>query len=142
MITGVPFSIIGLLLPAGHVAVGGLLIPFWLIGIILFVVPTAAAASYIGPVMAAVQTMVTEPMRAMTTAIFLFVTNLIGLGLGPLIVGWVSDMLKSEFGAESLRISLLLFVFVNVWSAFHFWLAARHVREDLAKTSADPAVFS
>jgi MFS family permease len=137
MLFGVPFSVIGLLIPAGVITIGDTTIPNWLIVLIVFLVPTAAGAAYIGPVMAAIQTMVAEPMRALTTAIFLFVTNLIGLGAGPAIVGWVSDLLKAQFGPESLRISLLIFVIVNVWAALHFWLASRHVRDDLKHIAED-----
>jgi hypothetical protein len=131
MIVGVPFSVLGLLLPSGETAFVGMAVPNWVWVLIVFVVPTAAGATYVGPVMAAIQSMVAEPMRAMTTAIFLFVTNLIGLGAGPAVVGWVSDLLRGSFGEESLRMSLLIFVIVNVWAAFHFWRASHHVVEDL-----------
>ena len=49
-------------------------------------------------------------MRAMASAILLFVINLIGLGLGPQGVGILSDLLAATSGSESLRYALLIVV--------------------------------
>jgi MFS family permease len=127
MLLGIPFSIIAMLLPAGHV--GG--VPTYLVVVALFAVPTAAAAVYIGPVLAGIQGMVPEPMRATSIAIFLFVTNLVGLGAAPAVIGLISDLLQSSLGAESLRWALLVPVLTTAWSAAHFWMAGRRLPEDL-----------
>ena len=42
-------------------------------------------------------------MRATASASFLLINNLIGLGVGPLLIGSLSDALKESYGAESLR---------------------------------------
>ena len=42
-------------------------------------------------------------MRSTASASFLFINNLIGLGLGPLLIGSISDALKRRYGAEALR---------------------------------------
>jgi hypothetical protein len=55
------------------------------------------------------------------------------LGLGPLIVGLLSDLLKPEFGVESVRYALLWVVLAGAaWSTLHYGLAARTLRADLA----------
>ena len=60
--------------------------------------------------------------------------NLIGLGLGPWSVGLLSDYLEPTLGVESLRHAMLYLIpAAALWSAVHFYLAARHLREDLAK---------
>ena len=131
MLVAAPFSIAALLLPAGVLPLLGAEIPtYWLVAV-LSIPPTAASAIYAGPVLAAIQTMTPEAMRAMTTAIFLFFTNLIGLGLGPVVVGRLSDSLRAVAGTDSLRWSLLITVGLNLWAAAHYALAARHLGTDL-----------
>ena len=72
-------------------------------------------------------------MRAVASAILFFVLNLIGLGLGPLAVGYLSDELAPSLGDESLRYAMLYVLPVAMtWSVIHFWLASRTLREDLA----------
>lgn len=66
-------------------------------------------------------------MRARATALTLFLTNLLGGGLGPLIVGWVSDALRPTFGEDSLRYALIVIAFFALASAFFYFVAGRHL---------------
>jgi predicted MFS family arabinose efflux permease len=87
---------------------------------------------YLGPTFAMTQSLVTPAMRALASAILLFVLNLIGLGLGPVAAGALSDYLKPEYGEMSIRYSLfILAVGGNFWSAIHYYMASRTLREDL-----------
>jgi predicted MFS family arabinose efflux permease len=87
---------------------------------------------YLGPTFGMTQTLVKPHMRAMASAILLFILNLIGLGLGPLFAGFLSDQLRPEFGIESIRYSLLIVAVAgNVWAALHYYLASLTLREDL-----------
>ena len=70
-------------------------------------------------------------MRAVAAGILLFIINIIGLGLGPQSVGIVSDLLSGTYGNESLRYALLLCALVNLWAAFHYFVAGRHLANDL-----------
>ena len=67
---------------------------------------TMLGAFYLGPTIAISHTLVSPSMRAMASAILFFILNLIGLGLGPLVVGMISDMLAPAYGSESLRYAL------------------------------------
>jgi len=58
--------------------------------------------------------------------------NIIGLGLGPQLIGIASDLLNPFYGDESLRYALLFVSMVYFWAAGHFWMAARTLRQDLA----------
>jgi predicted MFS family arabinose efflux permease len=58
---------------------------------------------YLGPIVAAVQHLVPQPMRATASASFLLINNLIGLGVGPWLMGRLSDALKASQGIHSLR---------------------------------------
>ena len=86
---------------------------------------------YLGPSFAMTQALVGLRMRAVASAILLFLLNLIGMGLGPTLVGVASDMLAPTMGAESLRYALCLAVLVNVWATAHYFLGARTLRADL-----------
>ena len=89
---------------------------------------------YLGPSFAMTQALVSLRMRAVASAILLFVLNLIGMGLGPYLVGVASDYLMPTFGQESVRYALCLAVMANVWAAAHYFLGARHMRQDLTDT--------
>jgi len=88
---------------------------------------------YLGPTFAMTQALAKPHMRAMASAILLLILNLIGLGLGPQLVGLLSDLLAPRFGVESIRWALLsVVVSCAAWSTIHYVLAARTLREDLA----------
>ncbi len=87
---------------------------------------------YLGPSFAMTQGLVTLRMRAVAAAILLFVLNLIGMGLGPTLVGVLSDVLMPATGENSIRYALCVSVVLNAWSAVHFLIGARTLKQDLA----------
>jgi hypothetical protein len=72
-------------------------------------------------------------MRARAAAIQLFIGNLIGLGLGPQIIGLISDALAPRFGADSLRYALLAGVTASLFAIFAYWRASRNLPMDLER---------
>jgi predicted MFS family arabinose efflux permease len=86
-----------------------------------------------GPMLSTIQTLVPPRMRAMSMAIIYLFANMIGLGLGPLAAGMLSDGLVPMFGAESLRYALLALCPGYFWAALHLWLASRKVESDIAR---------
>jgi len=87
-----------------------------------------------GPLFATIQTLVPERMRAMSIATIYLFANLVGMGLGPLAAGTLSDLLRPWQGEESLRYALLLLCPGYAWAAWHVWRAGRTVTEDIART--------
>jgi MFS family permease len=86
---------------------------------------------YLGPTFAMTQSLVRPQMRALASSILLFI-NLIGLGLGPLLVGKLSDMMRPSYGDESLRYALLIVVVTaSSWATLQYVLAARTLAKDL-----------
>jgi MFS family permease len=86
--------------------------PAWAIGLFapnlwvawpLLLIGNALNILWLGPVTTAVQHLVPRPMRATASASFLMINNLIGLGVGPLLMGRLSDGLKATYGVDSLR---------------------------------------
>ncbi|MDH4049214.1 MAG: MFS transporter [Gammaproteobacteria bacterium] len=102
----------------------------------LFVIPAALSNFYLATTIAQTQGLVGLRMRAVASAILFFILNIIGLGLGPPLAGMLSDALASSFGAESMRYSLLIVTAViSPWSAFHYFIASRHIESDLAQAN-------
>jgi|CXWL01.1.fsa_nt_gi predicted MFS family arabinose efflux permease len=103
---------------------------FLLIGI-----PAAIGGFYLGPTMALVQSLVAVRMRTVASALFLFIVNIIGMGLGSLMIGAISDALKPTFGEDALRYALLSFMVFNLWAAYHYWRAGTFVEADLKRAA-------
>jgi predicted MFS family arabinose efflux permease len=79
--------------------------------------------SYLGPTFALIQGLAPLRMRALWAAVTLLVINLIGLGLGPTMIGVISDLLRPTYGEESLRYAMLSLAAVTPWALFHYWRA-------------------
>ena len=97
---------------------------------VLFMVPTALGLLWLGPVTSAIQHVVPPHMRSTTSAVFLFVNNLIGLGVGTFALGAVSDALVAQHGADSLRYAILAGTGFYVVAAGLFLLSARRLEKD------------
>lgn len=95
---------------------------------------TALGAFYLGPVIAVTHTLVKPSMRAMSSAILFLILNLIGLGLGPVTVGVVSDLLYSTYGTDSLRHAISWVSLVGLLAMTLFFLAARHLPKDMQQS--------
>lgn len=95
---------------------------------------------YLGPTFATMQRLVGARERALGSALLLLVINLVGLGLGPYLVGAVSDLMNQVYladggsaaaaKAQGLRAALVIMVCVNAWSFLHYMLAARTLERD------------
>jgi MFS family permease len=90
--------------------------------------------TFSAPTFANTQNLSPLQMRSVAASIIMFVMNIIGLGLGPQIVGLLSDVMKEVHGDESLRLSLLLSTFVLPWAAWHYYCAGKLLAHDLAET--------
>ena len=102
-----------------------------------FVVMLILGSFFFGPSFAMSQGLAPLRMRAVATSLVLFIQTLVGLGLGPLIVGMISDHLKPSIGdAQGLRYGLVAVGVVNLWAALHYFLGARTVRRDLVRATA------
>jgi len=110
---------------AAPVLFAGYMVDDWRLAIVLLVLPTIANSAYYGPAYGAAQVLARPDTRAMAAAWMVFAQNLIGLGLGPLLFGALSDMLKPEYGTQSVRIVLYFAAWAGLVPALLFWLGAR-----------------
>ncbi|WP_417317941.1 spinster family MFS transporter [Erythrobacter aureus] len=103
----------------------------WLFALTLLFLPTLFNSLYYGPTYSAAQGLVPLRARAIAAAVLLFFQNLIGLGLGPLFFGMLSDWLRPEFGEESVRYVLYGAAFLGLLPAFFFWRCSLRLNEEL-----------
>jgi hypothetical protein len=102
----------------------------------------ALGATYLGPSIAATHQLLGVNERAVGGALLMFVINIIGIGLGPMLSGLISDLLREHFvaggmaveaaRADGLKYALCIMSVANLWSAWHYFRAARTLREDIA----------
>ena len=87
------------------------------------------SAFWIGPTYAAIQNLAPEHLRTQASAVFLFVFNLVGMGLGPLAIGLASDALAPSLGTDSLRYAMATGLTAVLLGGFLFWRAAPLYRQ-------------
>jgi predicted MFS family arabinose efflux permease len=116
-----------------------LTIPFYVLAIssstllvtfLALLVPTALGLAWLGPVLSAMQHIVRPHMRATTSAIFLFINNLVGIGAGTVALGIISDSLIARFGDDSLKYAILSGTVFYLIAAALFWLSAKKLGDD------------
>lgn len=90
---------------------------------------------YAPPTYALTQSLAPLRMRALATATLLFVLNLIGMGVGPFLVGHLNDVLGATHGDDAIRISMLVLLLANAWGLVHSLLATRTLEADLARAA-------
>ncbi len=118
MLVSVPGMILALYAPNGNLAM------------LLLAIPTFAATFYYGPNFSAIQKLASDETRAMAVAIYLLLAGIIGLGIGPVFVGMLSDMFSSDLSdSAALQRALALLALFNIWAGFHFWRAARRLQD-------------
>lgn len=100
------------------------------LGWFLFLLPYALSLVWLGPVIAAVQNLVGPSARATASATFLLINNLIGIGFGTFIFGFMSDSMAEAYGTESLRYSILYGLGFYLVGALMFFLASTRLKKD------------
>lgn len=105
------------------------------------------------PTLVAMQNMVAPNMRATAAFLYFFVSTLVGIGLGPSVIGKLSDIYASSAlggsfatscvgqtlttacaaaSAYGVRMALVTSCSFFVWGAIHYWIAARSMDRERA----------
>jgi MFS family permease len=99
----------------------------------LLAVATLFQYNYLGPSQGVFQNLMHPRMRASSYAVINILYSLVGAGLGPVLVGGLSDHFSAGRGeATGLTIALALTALLYLWAAVHFFIARRSIREELA----------
>ena len=113
----------------------GLLAPNLWVAWPLLLIPNALNILWLGPVTTAVQHLVPQPLRSTASASFLLINNLIGLGVGPTLIGALSELFKERFGTEALRYAAVSVVGFYLVAAFLMFFAIKRLRADWVEDS-------
>lgn len=103
----------------------------WRIAVALLILPTILNSAYYGPAYGCVQGLVRPEARAIAASLVVFGQNLIGLGMGPLLFGMLSDWLQPMAGGESVRWVLYGAAWLGLIPAFFFWRASLRLNAEL-----------
>jgi MFS family permease len=103
----------------------------WRIAVALLILPTILNSAYYGPAYGCVQGLVRPEARAIAASLVVFGQNLIGLGMGPLLFGMLSDWLQPMAGDESVRWVLYGAAWLGLIPAFFFWRASLRLTAEL-----------
>jgi MFS family permease len=107
----------------------------WKVSLALLMVPTFLNSLYYGPTFSSAQGLVRPEARAMASATLLFCQNLIGLGLGPLFFGMLSDLFRPTAGEDSVRWVLYGAAWLGLVPAFFFWRTSLRLHASLDRHS-------
>lgn len=128
-----------------------------LYAILVLVLPGLFSGMFFGPTFAVTHNLVEPRMRASATALLSLIMSIIGMSLGPVVTGKLSDHFAAKaFGAgdyetvckvvekgtaladscriasaDGIRTALIIVVTLFFWAALHFFLASRHMKKEL-----------
>ncbi|MBT7904122.1 MAG: MFS transporter, partial [Porticoccaceae bacterium] len=125
-----PAIAIGICLPIG-------VISFWVSSVWIHLAYTTVfllfLGIYLGPSFAIAQTLAPINMRAMSTALFFFILNMIALGGGPTFTGWLADVFKNgSTELESIRYAMTVTCGMFIPSIISFLVVSRVLPRDWA----------
>lgn len=83
-----------------------------------------------GPIMALIQVVARQRERAVAAAMVMFAASLLGVGAGPVVVGYLSDAFANAGAQNSLRSALLVASVFPIWACLHLILAGRTLQKD------------
>ena len=104
---------------------------------VFLAVSSLFAGFWIAPTYAAVQNVVPAHYRTQAAALLLLSFNLLGMGLGPMLVGALSDSLNM-LGADAIRYALLSSLVTVVVGAAIYWGGTHRYVNDLAALTPTP----
>ena len=125
-----PAIAIGLCMPIG---VATFWVPTVWVHLALTTVFLLFLGIYLGPSFAIAQTLAPINMRAMSTALFFFILNIIALGGGPTFTGWLADVFKDgNTELESIRYAMTVTCAMFIPSIISFMVVAKVLPRDWA----------
>jgi len=106
------------------------IVPGWAPSVLLFAIPIALNIVFMGPALAVVQNGAKPANRTVASALFLLINNLVGLGGGPLFIGFISDLAAPRYGDNALIVAMLALTPVFLLAALAHYMVARALRNE------------
>ncbi len=97
----------------------------------LYFIVVVMSTLYLAPSIAVTHRLVSPRMRALASAILFFVLNLIGMGLGPVLVGAISDFELARTGTDGLRTALTIGTCLAIFKGYLFWMGGKKLPADI-----------
>ncbi len=99
--------------------------------LIAYFLTSLLTAVYLGPCLAVTHNLLDAKKRALASAIFFLILNFIGLGFGPLTIGYLSDLFSAEFAERSLRVAFCSTFITGTAALVFFVVASRYFTQEL-----------
>ena len=120
---------------------------FWVPSVNLHLILVTAllffSGIYFGPCFAIAQTLAPINQRAMSTALFFFILNMIALGGGPTFAGWLIDFFKTDASElHATRLAMTFTYLVLIPSIVSFVLVSKILPRDLRNAEERNAKLS
>lgn len=109
------------------------MLPSATLALAFYFVPVALSIMWYAPVFASIQTTTPPKLRAQAAALTLLISNMCAIGVGPTVVGIISDALRPQLGNDSLRLALIAIANLSVFGAVAAFFAARSMRRDASR---------
>lgn len=105
---------------------------FWCI--VGFTIVSAASPVHVGPMVAVSHSVVKVGMRAFATSVIYLIAELLGLGLGPFLIGAFNDHYKLRLGVDVIRYSMATAAVTTLIGGALFCVAAQWLERDISRT--------
>ncbi|GAB3114433.1 MFS transporter [Aestuariicella hydrocarbonica] len=117
---------------------------FWLIqdfhlpvAVVFFVFGGFFSAFWLGPTYAAVQTLSPSHLRTQASAMLMLLLNLIGMGLGPVLIGTLSDIFTPTLGEQAIRYAMLVSLAAVAIGSLLYWRAAQAYGDHMDRSTGE-----
>jgi MFS family permease len=106
---------------------------FWCI--VGFTIVSATSPVHVGPIVAVSHSVVKVGMRAFATSVIYLISELLGLGLGPFLIGVFNDHYRLRLGVDVIRYSMSTAALTTLVGGLLFSIAAQSLERDMARTT-------
>jgi MFS family permease len=106
------------------------------LAVLFYLMQMVLNSTYSAPVAAMTQAVVRVRARALSVAIHLLFVNLLGLSLGPLVIGALNDFLRGTHGELAIRYTMTVAVVANALACGFYVIGARSARDDIARAQS------
>lgn len=102
-----------------------------------FAVISAASPVHVGPIISVSHSIVKVGMRTFSTSLLYLITEIFGLGLGPLFIGAINDHYTKQFGVNVIRYSMSTAAAATLIGGIFFIIAAQFLKQDVRRALSD-----